>query len=274
MTSQELYQRLVDHLKQVGPTALAFSGGVDSTLLMQAAFDAYGDKALAITVLTPYIPRWEYKEAVELAERIGITHKILEADIPDEIKSNPSDRCYLCKRVLFRKITELSKEAGFDRVMDGSNFDDTKDYRPGMKALGELKVISPLLELKITKDEVRQMSKLLDLPTWDKPAYACLLTRIPYHTPFEASDFEMIEAAEVYMMSQGFRAVRVRKHIDLARVEVAQNDLHKLMDQNLLRQIDAKLKEIGFTYVTLDMKGYEVGSFNKTLSEQELNYES
>lgn len=274
MNNPTLYTRLVEHLKSIGPTVLAFSGGVDSTLLLQAAFDAYGENALAITVLSPYIPRWEYKEAVELAERIGITHHIIEVDIPEIIRNNPPDRCYLCKKALFSQILEVSRSLGYTQVMDGSNFDDTKDYRPGMKALGELRVVSPLLELEITKNEVREMSKALNLPTWDKPAYACLLTRIPYGTELVESDFKMIEAAEVYMMSMGFRAVRVRKHNDLARVEIASQDMQKVLQQDLMRRIDAALKEIGFTYVSLDMKGYEVGSFNKTLSDEVLNNES
>lgn len=266
MTDRERYQGLVDYLKQIGPTALAFSGGVDSTLLMKAAFDAYDEHALAITVLTPYIPKWEYREALELAEQIGVTHRILEVDVPKEVMNNTSDRCYLCKKALFRKIMDFSKSEGFSKVMDGSNHDDTSDYRPGMKALSELEIISPLLELQITKKEIRQMSKMLELPTWNKPAYACLLTRIPYHSTFTTTDFTMIEEAEVYMMSLGFRAVRVRKHQELARVEVMEEDFPKLFHRELLNQIDTKFKNIGFTYVTLDMKGYEVGSFNKTLN--------
>lgn len=270
MTVQQTYEKLVNYLRTAGPTVLAFSGGVDSTLLMKAAYDAYGQKATAITVLTPYIPRWEYKEAVDLAKSIGIEHKILHADIPENIMNNPSNRCYLCKRTLFTKITEMAHELGFTQVMDGSNFDDTKDYRPGMKALGELKVISPLLELKITKDQVREMSRAHNLPTWVKPAYACLLTRIPYDTPLVEKDFRMIEDAEVIMMNLGFRAVRVRKHEDLARVEVAVTDMARLLDQKLLLEIDQRIKALGFTYVTLDMKGYEVGSFNKTLTDLEV----
>ncbi len=169
--------------KKLGNVALAFSGGVDSTFLAYAANEALGDKAIAITVDSPYIPRWELQEAKELAESIGINHHvILVESVPEAIEKNPSDRCYLCKKVIFKTILETASDLGFNFVMDGSNFDDTKDYRPGMVALKELKIKSPLLETEWTKAEIRGASKLASLDTHDKPAYACLLTRLPYDT--------------------------------------------------------------------------------------------
>jgi len=266
--NKEKYNQLIESVKALGTVAVAFSGGVDSTFLAYVANEALGNKAIAITVDSPYIPRWEIEEALALANKIGIKHEIVRVDsVDDSIINNPADRCYLCKKLVFKKILETAQKQGFEFVMDGSNYDDTKDYRPGMVALKELDIKSPLLVNAWTKDEIRQASKIVDLETHDKPAYACLLTRIPYNTEIKSEDLRKIEASEVYMMSIGFRAVRVRCHGDLARIEVAREDRKKLFDENLLDEISDRLKNIGFTYVTFEASGYSMGSLNKDIGK-------
>lgn len=268
VTNTEKYQLLIESVKKLETAAVAFSGGVDSTFLAYVAKDALGDKALAITVDSPYIPRWEIEEAKDLAKKIGIRHEIIKVEsVDDSIIDNPSDRCYLCKKIVFKAILEVANQLGFRYVMDGSNFDDTKDYRPGMVALKELEIKSPLLVTEWTKAEIRLASKEVNLETHDKPAYACLLTRIPYNTRISESELRKIEQSEVYMMSIGFRAVRVRCHGDLARIEVARDDRKKLFNENLLDEISQKLKSFGFTYVTFEAAGYKMGSLNQDIGK-------
>lgn len=266
MINNEKYNELVKYLKGLGKVVLAFSGGVDSTFLLKAGKEALGENFKAVTILSPYIPKWEIAEAKELVKELGAQHEIIKAPIIDSIRYNPEDRCYLCKTAVFTMILDLAEKQGYDCVIDGTNFDDINDYRPGLKALKELKVKSPLLECKITKAEIRAFSKELGLKTWDKPPYACLLTRIPYGNELKEEDFVKIENAEKYMMSIGFRAVRVRCHGDLARIEVARQDRSKLFHEELLDTIAENIKQCGFKYVTLDLQGYRVGSFNETIS--------
>lgn len=267
MINNEKYIELVKYLKNLGKVVLAFSGGVDSTFLLKAAKEALGDNVKAVTILSPYIPKWEIAEAQELVKELGINHEIIEAPIIDSIKFNPEDRCYLCKTAVFSMILSFAKDQGYNYVIDGTNFDDIKDYRPGLKALKELEVKSPLLECELTKAEIRAFSKELGLKTWDKPSYACLLTRIPYGNELKVEYFDKIENAEKYMMSIGFRAVRVRCHGDLARVEVSRDDRSKLFNEVLLDEISKNIKECGFKYVSLDLQGYRVGSFNETITK-------
>ncbi len=258
----EKYLKLVGYLKDLKRVLIAFSGGVDSTFLLKAAKDALGDDAVAVTINSPYIPNWEIEEAKEYTEKMGIKHEFINVGIIDEIKNNPSDRCYLCKKAIFSKIREKAINEGFNYVIDGTNLDDTKDYRPGIKALKELKVISPLLECKITKAEIREMSKGLNLPTWNKPAYACLLTRIPFDTELKIDELDRIEKAEKYLINKGIPAVRVRSHEDLARIEIDPNMRERLFNTDFLDEISSELKKYGFKYVTIDAAGYRMGSLN------------
>lgn len=268
MIKNEKYTELIKYLKGLGKVVLAFSGGVDSTFLLKVGKEALGDNLKAVTIMSPYIPKWEIAEAQELVKELGVEHEIIKAPIIDSIRYNPEDRCYLCKTAVFNMILDLAKKQGYDCVIDGTNFDDISDYRPGLKALKELSVKSPLLECEITKAEIRAFSKELGLNTWDKPPYACLLTRIPYGNQLKEEDFEKIENAEKYMMSIGFRAIRVRCHGDLARIEVNRADRSKLFNEELLDTIAKNIKECGFKYVSLDLQGYRVGSFNETIDIQ------
>ncbi|MBI6873181.1 ATP-dependent sacrificial sulfur transferase LarE [Clostridium aciditolerans] len=266
MIENKKYRDLISSLKKLNKVVIAFSGGVDSTFLVKAAKEALGDNVIAVTVVSPYIPKWEIEEAKSITKNIGIRHELLEVPvIIDEIKFNPLDRCYLCKKAVFTKIKELAKKCGFEYVVDGTNADDTKDYRPGLRALSELDVKSPLLENGITKSEIREFSKKLNLPTWDKPSYACLLSRIPYDEEIKVKDLDKIEKSEKHLMDLGFRAIRVRCHGDLARIEVPKEQISKITEGDLAEKISKSLKEFGFKYVTLDMDGYRTGSLNEGL---------
>lgn len=268
MLKSNKFQALKAYIQNLGSVAIAFSGGVDSTFLAYVAKEALGDQAMAITLDSPYIPRWELKESIELASAIGIRHKIIRMnEIPKDIAYNPNNRCYLCKKIIFSRIMKAAKSFGVAYVVDGSNFDDTKDYRPGMVALKELEVKSPLLATKWTKEEIRYASLMAELPTHNKPAYACLLTRIPYDTLITASALKMIEQSEVFMMSLGFKAVRVRCHGDLARIEVDRQDRKKLFDEALLDSIAETIKSYGFMYVAIEASGYRMGSLNSQIGQ-------
>ncbi|MBV7274716.1 ATP-dependent sacrificial sulfur transferase LarE [Clostridium sp. PL3] len=260
------YIGLLNYMKDLGSVVVAFSGGVDSTFLLRAAKEALGDKVAALTIVAPYIPRWEVSEAKELVKKIGIRHEFLEVPtIIDEIKLNPKDRCYLCKKTLFSMVKSFAKNNGFEYVVDGTNVDDINEYRPGLRALKELGIRSPLLENGLTKSEIRELSKELDLPTWNKASYACLLSRIPYNTELREEDFDKIEKSERYMIDNGFKVVRVRCHKDLARIEVPRNDIKRLIVMDLLDEISLKFKEFGFKYVSLDVQGYKTGGFNSDI---------
>lgn len=263
--NNEKYTKLLEHLKELESAVIAFSGGVDSTFLLKAAKEALGDKAAAVTVVSPYIPKWEIEEAKEIVAELAIKHEFIEVSIMDEIKFNPDNRCYLCKKSIFTKIKEFANKNEYNYVLDGTNLDDTKDYRPGLVALRELEIKSPLLENRLTKQEIRQLSKELGLQTWKKPPYACLLSRIPYGNEIKIEELERIEKAERYLMSIGFEGIRVRCHSDLARIEVQREERYKLFNEELLDSISAELKKYGFRYVSLDMEGYRVGSLNQSI---------
>jgi pyridinium-3,5-biscarboxylic acid mononucleotide sulfurtransferase len=259
--SMQKYAKLIKYLEGFDRVAIAFSGGVDSTFLIKTAFTVLSDNAIAITINTPYIPDWEIAQAKALAKDIGIRHEIIDLPIDESILNNPQNRCYLCKHILFETMTNFAGSLGYDTVMDGSNADDTSDYRPGMKALTELKVVSPLLKMGLTKTDIRAFSKDLGLSTHDKPAYACLLTRLPHDTIVLSQVLMRIEQAEVFLHTLGIKDVRIRTHGDIARIELKNRE--KLFDIETMNKIDQKLKRLGYAFVTMDLAGYKMGSFNE-----------
>jgi pyridinium-3,5-biscarboxylic acid mononucleotide sulfurtransferase len=256
---------LIAYIKNFDKVAVAFSGGVDSTLLLKVSQIALNDRVLAISMKTPYIPAWEIEEAVNFTRQHNIRHKLFDIPFLHQLKENRKDRCYWCKTHLFKHmLAEIQKE-GFTTLMDGTNHDDLQDYRPGLQALKELQIKSPFLELKITKAEIRRYSQQLELPTWDKPAYACLLTRIPYGEEVKSEELKRIELAEKYLRTIGFVGSRVRVHANLARIEIPKNSLPEILTAQLFENNKKELKYMGFTYVTLDMEGYRMGSHNESL---------
>ncbi len=262
---EEKLNSLKEILESLGSVAIAYSGGVDSTFLSKVAFDVLGDNALAITARSETYPRSEFEEASELTKKIGIRHKVIvseELDIP-EFSDNPVNRCYYCKKELFTKLKEIATEQGVKHVLDGSNFDDLDDYRPGMQAVEELDVRSPLKEAEMTKDDIRELSKRLGLSTWDKPSFACLSSRFPYGNKITREKLTAVGEAEIFLRELGIRQLRVRHHDKTARIEVAEDDMTVLFQNR--EQVVSKLKELGYTYVTMDLQGYRTGSMNEVL---------
>jgi uncharacterized protein len=266
---QDKYDRLLKSLEKLGNLAIAFSGGVDSSFLLHAGREALGQKVLALTVKTPYIPEWEVEEAENLAREQGTEHHIIEVPVPGQILNNPGDRCYLCKSYLFTMLKDYAGKKGFSNLADGSNADDTREHRPGMKALRELHILSPLLEAGFTKADIRNASREMGLQTWEKPAYACLLTRIPYETRISLEMLRRIERSETFLIELGIRAVRVRTHGNLARIETEPRYVEKIFRENLLGRISKQLKRYGFSYVTLDLEGYRTGGIDELFKQKE-----
>jgi uncharacterized protein len=226
-----------------------------------------GDKVLAITVNSPMYPEREFHEALEYVRSMGVRHIIIpESDIDiSSFSYNPPNRCYICKKEIFNNIIRIANDSGIANVADGSNVDDLGDYRPGKKALEELGVISPLKDAGMGKQDIRALSRIMGLPTWDKPAFACLASRFPYGETINCEKLGMVEKAEQFLIDIGFRQVRVRHHGNIARIEVPPEDRPKFFDVDLMDRIYARFKEIGFAYTSLDLKGYRTGSMNETL---------
>ena len=255
-------ENLDNILKDLKSFVIAFSGGVDSTFLLHHALQLKKLKIAAVTIRTTYIPKREVDEAVDFCKTHGINHTILDLDCPEEIIYNPIDRCYLCKKLLFSHIKSFADKNGYSYIIDGTNADDNGDFRPGLKALTEMGIRSPLMESGLIKHEIRELSQKVGLPTWDKPAYACLLTRIPYDTKVTENDLRMVESAEQFLFEKGFPGTRVRIHGDIARIECLPGYINKIVQEPERAHIINNLKKIGFRYISLDLEGYRTGSLN------------
>lgn len=264
---QEKYNDLKEYIKSLESVAVAFSSGVDSTFLLKVAHDVLGEKAVAVTARSCSFPERELKEAVAFAEENGIKHLLVDSEELEieGFSENPVNRCYLCKYELFSKMKDLAKRNGYKEVVEGSNMDDLGDYRPGLTAIQELGVKSPLRHAELTKADIRALSKELGLPTWEKQSFACLSSRFPYGQSITPEKLKMVDEAEQLLLDLGFRQVRVRHHDTLARIEIDGDQFSKIMEKETRDRIYSRFREIGFTYVSLDLAGYRTGSMNETL---------
>jgi len=258
------YKVLINKIKEYKKVAVAFSGGVDSVFLAKVAYDTLGKNAMAITVIANMHPKREINEAKKLAKQIGIEHILIDlSDLMIEgFEDNPLDRCYICKKEVFTRIKAAAELHAIDILVDGSNADDTGDYRPGMRAIEELGVHSPLLESDLTKKEIRQLSKELGLETFNKPSFSCLATRFPYGEKITDEGLALVEKSEDYLKQLGFIQFRVRVHGDIARIEFARDEREKLFDISVMDKVSQELKSYGFNFVAMELSGYKTGSMN------------
>ncbi len=261
------YDRLVEKLRGLRGAVVAFSGGVDSSLLLAAAVDALGDRALAVTACSPSYPARERERAVEIARSIGARHVLFDSDELDDprYRANPPDRCYYCKGALFRELRAMADEQGLPALLDGESRDDAADFRPGSRAAREAGVRSPLAELGLRKDDVRRLSRERGLPGWDRPACACLASRIPYGVEITAEHLARIGVAEEAILALGFTVVRVRDHGDVARVELGSDEIDRALRPGIRSAISAACRAHGFAYAAIDLDGYRTGSLNEIL---------
>lgn len=254
--------RLDKILKDLKSFAIGFSGGLDSAFLIHRAHSLKNIRFVAVTIRTVFIPEREIRDALEFTSTWKIDHKIIEISFPQEIRHNPSERCYLCKKIIFSRVEEYARENGYKYLLDGTNSDDLNEIRPGLRALNEMEVRSPLAEAGLTKAEIRQLAYEAGLKVWDKPAMSCLLTRIPYDTEISEEMLRMIEKAEDYLFEKGFPGTRVRIHGDVARIECIPGFIPKIVNDPNRETIIEYLKNIGFRYISLDLEGYRTGSMN------------
>jgi uncharacterized protein len=269
---QSKYTELRSILHDMGSVAIGFSGGIDSTLLIRVATDVLGEKALAVIGRSETYPTREFEEAVQLASSFGTRYRVVNTEETDNLKfrENPPDRCYFCKTELFGKLNSIAQEEGIRWTADGTIIDDLGDFRPGMKAKSEHSIRSPLLEAGFGKADVRALAFELNIPTWDKPSFACLSSRFPYGQGITKENLTKVDAAETFMRDLGFRFFRVRHHDDrTARLEIGPQEIQRLFETALREKIVGKMKELGFVYITLDLQGFRSGSMNEILTEVE-----
>lgn len=265
-TSKDKLQKLRQSLRKMEKVLVAFSGGVDSTFLLKVAHEELGHNVLAVTATSSTYPAQEQRDAQKIVEELGVRHKFIvseELEI-EGFADNPPNRCYYCKKERYTKLWELAKAEGINYLLDGSNFDDLADHRPGMLAAKELEVRSPLMEVGLTKEEIRFLSKELNLPTWKKPSFACLSSRFPYGTRITKEKLAQVDRGEEVLRALGFQQFRLRHHGEIARIELTRDQFSLMMEKVDL--VVDELKKCGFTYVTMDLQGYRTGSMNETLN--------
>ena len=271
MNVKDKFQQLKEYLQDKQSIAIAFSSGVDSTFLLKTAHDLLGDKVIAVTATSCSFPKRELEEAKAFCVKEGIKHFICESEELniEGFSHNPINRCYLCKTELFQKVWAIAKEQNIPYVAEASNLDDNGDYRPGLQAVAELHVLSPLRAAGLTKNDIRLLSKELGLATWNKQSFACLSSRFVYGEEITEKKLHMVDEAEQYLLDLGFHQVRVRIHDTIARIEVAKEEFAKLLHEDIADGIACRLKQLGFSYVTMDLGGYRMGSMNDSILKKE-----
>jgi len=265
--AQQKKENLIERLRQLDSLLIAFSGGVDSTFLLAVAYDVLGGRVTAATASSATYPSKEQESAIDFVKKHGIKHIIFQSDevkLP-EFSSNPPDRCYYCKKLLSSELREIADEMGIKHIALAVNADDLMDYRPGIKAAEEMGLISPLVDAQLTKEDIRVLSNDMGLPTWNKPAMACLASRIPYGEEVTAEKLKMIEEAEDFLIEKGFWQCRVRHHGSVARIEVKNTEISKITETDLREKIVQKFRQIGFLHISIDLEGYTTGSLNRIL---------